>query len=184
MITFMINSIHTISIIINNNDNDNRHDQNTPMTSRKLVEAGKNERLAEYCWKPHRDSLAPKQLAPASFYWYTREQQRGVVSSIFEPSNSAISTVFRQPLEEARSDRLQKHGQSSTLQSGRTSQNLEPFWVEPSRESRISDSLGECNNPQYFASSLVFHRLFYFNVEIRIRNILQASVLGRELFKM
>ena len=39
------------------------------------------ERLAEYGWKPHRDSLARKTLSRASIYWYMREKQRGMVAS-------------------------------------------------------------------------------------------------------
>ena len=46
------------------------------------------ERLAEYGWKPHRDSLAQQNLARASSHWYMHGTQRGTVSS-----NSRFRTV-------------------------------------------------------------------------------------------
>ena len=47
------------------------------------------ERLAEYGWKPHRDSLAPKSLSRALIYWYMCSNQRGTASS-----NSRFQTVL------------------------------------------------------------------------------------------
>ena len=58
------------------------------------------ERLAEYGWKPHRDLLAQNSLSQASIYWYMREQKWGTGFIEFEISNSTISTVFLQPLND------------------------------------------------------------------------------------
>ena len=55
------------------------------------------ERLAEYSWKPHRDSLAPKRPFMGLDLLVCAWETEGYGFIEFEVSNSTISTVFRQP---------------------------------------------------------------------------------------